>query len=525
MKKKVLVAFSYLLVIALAVTGTVAYLTDTDSDVNVMTLGNVKIEQLEYQRVVDQDGKWVSTGTTDKYNFIPDQLEEFTDDKPLYPAVFADGAIKWDDRDNGTYQQSWGQVGASGSNQLFDDSVRNAQDKFVFVKNTGKSDAYVRTWIAFEQGSVAADDFKNVIMTNTNGDHWAWETYATDVKIAGNTYVVKVATYLGAKSNPTGILAPEAVSYPSLLQVYMKPEATNEDVEAIDGNANGKYDILVFSQAIQANGFDDAKTALEAGFGAEHPWVVNENDTPDTFVVGNETQLDTALAIPGKIELSGNVTTDEATVEGDISVEMDLKDNTLTGTVANSGILEVTGGTLEQTGNQVLYNEGEAVISDVILNMTGSSGYIANSRTEGSVVVFEDVSATSTGGGVNVWEGKAVFKSGSITTNSTSTNPRHVFYVADGAELIIEDGDFTFSPTNLTRKGYYICADGGTVYVKGGNFAAPSTRDNYKAGISAINGGTVIITGGTFGFDPGNWVADGYQAVQSGTTWTVSAIV
>ena len=31
-------------------TGTLAYLTDTDEDVNVMTLGNVDIEQIEQQR-------------------------------------------------------------------------------------------------------------------------------------------------------------------------------------------------------------------------------------------------------------------------------------------------------------------------------------------------------------------------------------------------------------------------------------------------------------------------------------------
>ena len=34
----------------IAATGTLAYLTDTDSDVNVMTLGNVDIEQHEMKR-------------------------------------------------------------------------------------------------------------------------------------------------------------------------------------------------------------------------------------------------------------------------------------------------------------------------------------------------------------------------------------------------------------------------------------------------------------------------------------------
>jgi len=129
------------------------------------------------------------------------------------------------------------------------------------VKNTGKSDAYVRTLFAFEQGSVKAEDFENVIMTNTNQDHWAWEVVASDVEINDNTYVVWCATYLGPKSNPTSVLAAGTTSYASLLQVYMKPEATNEEVEKIDGNKNGTYDILVLSQAVQTEGFTSAKQA------------------------------------------------------------------------------------------------------------------------------------------------------------------------------------------------------------------------------------------------------------------------
>jgi predicted ribosomally synthesized peptide with SipW-like signal peptide len=35
---------------AISIGATLAYLTDTDEDVNVMTLGKVKIDQLEYER-------------------------------------------------------------------------------------------------------------------------------------------------------------------------------------------------------------------------------------------------------------------------------------------------------------------------------------------------------------------------------------------------------------------------------------------------------------------------------------------
>lgn len=298
--RKTLLILAVVLSIAIAAGSTMAYLQDTDEDVNVMTLGNVYINQLEYERVPTEgheltNDAWESTGETDKYGFIPDEIRPFTQAKPLMPAVFADGIIKWDDRlqPNAAdeHQQSWADVkgekvtGAPGSFQLFDDSVKNVIDKFVFVENTGSADAYVRTWFAFELGAVAPENFEKVIMLNTNdangeadGGHWAWAEEFVPTEIDGNQYMVTYADYLGPKSNPTGILAPGTISYVSLAQVYMKPEATNDDVIAIDGNQNGTYDILVMSQAVQAKGFESATAALNEAFGEESPW--NEENKP-----------------------------------------------------------------------------------------------------------------------------------------------------------------------------------------------------------------------------------------------------
>jgi hypothetical protein len=250
-----------------------------------MTIGNVKIEQHEYERVVDANGKWIQSTTVDKYGYYPDELQDFTQAKPLYPAVYAntENTMIWDDRNGsqaasgaGSHQQSWAQIGAPGSNQLFDDSVKNVQDKIVVVENTGKSDAYIRTWFAFEAGSLTADALANdfPIHINYNNNQWSNINWMENIVIIDNTeYIVGYTTYLGPKSNPTGILAPGKVSYPSLLQVYLDPAATNETVENIDSNKNGKYDILVLSQAVQTKGFDNAKIALDTSFGTSHPWI------------------------------------------------------------------------------------------------------------------------------------------------------------------------------------------------------------------------------------------------------------
>ena len=75
MKKTLICLLAVILTIAISIGATLAYLMDTDEDVNVMVLGNVKIDQLEYERVnvesVDEEAK----------------VQEFHDNKPLYPAV------------------------------------------------------------------------------------------------------------------------------------------------------------------------------------------------------------------------------------------------------------------------------------------------------------------------------------------------------------------------------------------------------------------------------------------------------
>ena len=251
--------------------------------------------------------------------------------------------------------------------------------------------------------------------------------------------------------------------------------------------------------------------------------------------VGNEANYKTGEAIP-EIWLGINLVATQLMHEDDsfgndydedseyfvaVGEEVVFSGNKFENTVVNNGDVTLNNVEINVAGNNALYNEGTAELKDATLNMTGSTGYIANSRTDSSVTIYENVTATSSGGGVNVWQGEAIFKSGTITTNSTSTSARHMFYVADGAKLTIEDGEFFFNPTNRTRKGSYICAQANaTVIVNGGIFHLPSTR---TAPIQAIDGSTVLIYGGTFQFDPSAYVAEGYQAIESNGWWTVSA--
>ena len=228
---------------AISIGATLAYLTDTDEDVNVMTLGKVKIDQLEYERIDDE--------TADEKA----EVQEFRDNKPLLPAV-TDKDFTYTPGD--TYVD-WDQIGKDGyTSDIWDPSkINNEVDKMVFIKNTGDYDAFVRSVFAFEAGKYSTlDQFKSMVHLNLNETDYTWEWVETPVTIGKSTYFVATATY-------NKVLAPGALTEISLSQIALDKTATNEDVEAFGET----YNVLVKSQGIQADGFDTAKLALDEGFG------------------------------------------------------------------------------------------------------------------------------------------------------------------------------------------------------------------------------------------------------------------
>ncbi len=259
LKKFLLMGVSYALIAALAIGGTVAYLQDEDSAVNVMTLGNVYIEQIELQRA---EGVAYNAGEAGNGNGVKDgALVKFVQNQPLYPAVPKNNAAT-DYTAEATDLFFWGDYvysGTAGNGLWNDNKLSNAMDKFVFVKNTGKTEAYFRTLIAFEcpEGMEFSEGPDKELMMNINGSEtlYEWEEIGY-ITVDETRYLVMEATYL----NP---LAPGNTSHPSLLQVVLTHNATNEDMELLGGT----YEILVLSQAVQAAGFDNAAIALNTAFG------------------------------------------------------------------------------------------------------------------------------------------------------------------------------------------------------------------------------------------------------------------
>lgn len=252
MKKKII---ALCLVIALAATavlgGTLAYFTDTDEETNTFTAGGVKIDLIEQER----DGKG--------------GLQNFTQGKVLMPIV---GSAQGE-KDN------QGQPVA-----------KNYVDKMVTIKNTGKSDAYVRAYFAIpsalDDGYETFNAGKNVLHFNfgnangvsTEGTQWTWKHGSKwnyfETTIDGVAYNVYFADYYK-------VLPADATTEQFISGVYLdksfdqkdgKYYAFGEEVDLSGLMVNGELTVKcpVKAVAVQAAGFDSAAAAIDEAFGVNY---------------------------------------------------------------------------------------------------------------------------------------------------------------------------------------------------------------------------------------------------------------
>ena len=273
MKKKTILvaAIAVMLVAALVVGGTLAYFTDTKTEPNTFTVGNVNIELLEsqYHRVnagiSSEQSKVQTEPLSGGYLWAANvNMQGTTENTPNYVTsgetwsgqYFSDAQIKADaDNYKNGYFAQHSQNMVPGSN------VR----KCPYVKNTGANDAYVRVRVLIPVSLF------NVI---DNGPSY-WTTTALNegqvTSVAVDTYNDKGAEAV-AKVTRGGI---EYYEYDFTYTKALKPgEMTFWNVWgniAIDKNATSdqlanvdSFNVLVEADAIQADGFANAADAFAA---------------------------------------------------------------------------------------------------------------------------------------------------------------------------------------------------------------------------------------------------------------------
>ncbi|MBQ7010488.1 MAG: hypothetical protein IJN63_02185, partial [Clostridia bacterium] len=546
---------SSMLTATLVVGGTVAYLQDTDSDVNVMTVGNVYIEQHEYQRA---EGVAHDAGDMGAGNGVTEgALVPFVQGQALYPAVPKNNvSTDYSAEQNNEDLFFWGDYVYSGTagNGLWDDNNHsNVMDKMVFVENTGKSDAYFRTIIAFEcpEGmtyGVEPYSQGNKLMMNVNAASYDWEEIGY-VTIDGVRYWVEVATY-------KNILAAGNQSHPSLLQVVMTHNATNEDMELIGDS----YEILAFSQAVQTAGFDNAATALDTAFGdittTNHPWVDNAPVIPT--VVVNEKELRAALKAGGNILLANDITADGTSLEvpEGVIVNLDLNGKTLANpvsgapalanygiltidgegaivnginnqskshTVRNYGHLTINGGNIgtDDTAGAAVVNDGNAIINGGTfaskqenVKSDGLCAYVFINNGAGTMIINDATFDGQTHGLFGAYNGTLIVNGGTYTMDGNGGLGCYVVYSAAEGQVVLNGGTVN---TNEPRNGNVFY-----VYNNGSYFNANAVN----IGNVVVNGVTIYKDGVEQTYTVGEKVdnaADAIAAIQAGNSITLTA--
>ena len=256
MKKKLTAVALVVCMLAIMLVGaSLAYFTDTDEATNTFTAGGVKIDLIEQQ--VNEDGS---------------ALEDFKQDQVLMPIV---GSAQGE-------KDAWGQPVA-----------KNYVDKMVTIKNTGKSDAYIRAYFAipsalddgYETFNAGANilhfNFGNLknndgTLVSTEGVQWKWTHDGKwnyfETTIDGVAYNVYFADYYQP-------LAANDTTEQFISGLYLDKSFDQRDGvyyafnKAIDLSGLMVQDELtikcpVKAVAVQADGFGSVAAAVDAAFGA-----------------------------------------------------------------------------------------------------------------------------------------------------------------------------------------------------------------------------------------------------------------
>ena len=270
MKKKITAIFLCVALLAIAIVGaSLAYFTDTKSATNTFTVGNVKIDLIESR--YHRQGSGSSGDTT-----IPTPSQTASGMKYITngATIFTDDEIKADAANYSAYITERGKNMVPGKNIA----------KSPYVINTGANDAYIRIrvmipsdanrdyWLA-RSGGVIESQFCSTAIISGEFIHGRRTDYPI-IDSSGRGYVdengVKYDVYTFIRTEP---LRPgEMTEWNVWNYVGIADEATSANVQKainkgailVSEDGTMTVNVLVQADAIQAEGFADAKAAFAA---------------------------------------------------------------------------------------------------------------------------------------------------------------------------------------------------------------------------------------------------------------------
>ncbi len=251
MKKTIAIVMLVVLVAAVSVLGTLAYLTDTKTATNTFTVGNVSIELLESS--LHRENAGVANGQTSTSELWSDVKMEGTGNTSKYKA----GDTFYTDA----------QIEANAQEYKCENVKLNpgqSYHKMPYVKNTGANDAYIRIRVMFPADLDTA--ILNSSMYTSTALNNKEFTLAYDDSGTVEREGIKYNVYTFTRIDP---LASGELTYWNVWgTVHMDADVTNAELANFFGEgkpyANGIFPVLVEADAIQADGFANATEAWKA---------------------------------------------------------------------------------------------------------------------------------------------------------------------------------------------------------------------------------------------------------------------
>lgn len=378
MKKILLTCIAYSLVAVLAITGTIAYLTDRDSEVNTFTVGDVAI----------------------------DLIEDFEQGAELVPGVKIEKGVTIENVGN---NDAWVWYTYAVPTALINTDA-NASKNAIHFNIPGRYwDSYRENTKYWEDGQTEAVAYENT---------WHWEEMEVDaLEKDGVKYTVVSVLY-------NGTLEKGEVTTLGLEQVYLDTHVDidpngdwywveNGDATSLNWNTetNGAPRIYVSAYAIQAEGF---ATVSEAYAAYNTQWGENGTEyASPTIEVASVEELDEAIAnapADGVVVLKNSIDFGNSTYTINKSVVINLNGNTLSssarnGTIYAKGGCTIKNGTIEHKGTVAGIKVWQAeAIEDVTVVLGGKSsagnaitGISVQAGTDTYIGSLKDVTVVSTG--------------------------------------------------------------------------------------------------------------------------------
>ncbi|MCD8365871.1 MAG: hypothetical protein LUC83_08710 [Clostridiales bacterium] len=517
MKKKrniIAVSLAVVLVAALLLGGTIAYLTgESEEVVNTFSTNQNGVTLEETGAEESEDGTYVK----DTYNIVPGTSES---KDPTVKATYTLDSYVYVEMTDSTVVNSV---------KLVDYAVESGWKLLSTTDNTDGSTTYVYYMLL------------ETVQYDENDTNWSGYSYTdADTKLTysydseSGTYTVtngeKTTIYTYTVSDDT-----YTATIPVLEgnKVYYSSDLTNADMENID-NVSLTFQASIIQAVLGDSGTVSPAIAYSVLNGGTYTETTTAMSELSDALADASTTGTTVITVE---ENSG--TANSITVAKDTDVILDLNGNsvntvylaegstlTLTDSGDGSG---VTSKIYANSDDSTLTLDGVTVAA-VQSGATTSGGASATVYIEAGTTVTNMVQTSN--GGTTVVNGGTIAKvtaqagstAGASSTTTINGGTIEQVIVQTNATVSINDGTFTEKVTNqggtLTINGGTfngtLYTQGGTTYIYGGTFT----------GSKSGSGGTLEIYGGTFSSSfsakLANYVADGYELVTNdGGTYTV----